>query len=344
MFSGIAVAGRETVARLATSLSAEFRPVVIGLLTDRSSHVRGIAIETLTRTRLDPAEAPAIEALLTRAASDLRRGALTMLASLPPVAAQASAARLAASKDERQRDAGAELVRLLGPVPSDTGTSRSDTPRTGTPGAGGDKPVDLRATYLGRAHRADRAEVAEEARPPDRSTVGAAAAGDRRARRQAPRRPGDPRQLARQAGDALRRRQALPDALRTRLRTGLAGDADDAGSASRMVLGEVFRAWWAERPDALRGPDDGRDALRAHALAATSPPRWLGFAGGSVVAALVPASGERRPDRLVARPAAPVHRQPAVRAHPPRRRQARHVLAGGRACERSRHRRVPGRA
>jgi hypothetical protein len=42
-FSGIAVAGRETVARLATSLSAEFRPVVIGLLTDRSSYVRGIA-------------------------------------------------------------------------------------------------------------------------------------------------------------------------------------------------------------------------------------------------------------------------------------------------------------
>ena len=293
-FSGIAVAGRETVARLETSLSAEFRPVVIGLLTDRSSYVRGIAIETLTRTRLDPAEAPAIEALLTRAASDLRRGALTMLASLPPVDAQASAARLAASKDKRQRDAGAELVRLLGPVPSDTGTSRSVTPRTGTPAAGGDKPVDLRATYLaGRT----------------------APTGPRSLKKGGPRSDQRSARLLREIDELAVRHRDVPVTLANwqgkremlfgdvrhfpmpferRLRSGLAGDADDAGSISRMVLGEVFRTWWAERPAALRGPDDGRDALRAHALAATVPAAGggSGFAEGSVVTALVgPASG-----------------------------------------------------
>ena len=46
--------------------------------------------------------------------------------------------------------------------------------------------------------------------------------------------------------------------------------------------------WWAERPDALRGQEDARDALRAHALAATIPAGGggSGFAGGSAVAAL----------------------------------------------------------
>ena len=91
---------------------------VISLLSDRSSQVRGIAIKALTKTRLPPSEAAAVEALLTRAATDIRRGALTMLASLPPDAARASAARLAASKDKRQRDAPpVELFREIGGKP-----------------------------------------------------------------------------------------------------------------------------------------------------------------------------------------------------------------------------------
>src|SRR5690348_15943606 len=103
----------ESAAGQRTVLPAELRPVVIGLLTDRSSWVRAIAIKALTATRLDPAEAPAVEALLTRAATDVRRGALTLLASLPPDDARASAARLAAGKAKRQRDAATELLREI---------------------------------------------------------------------------------------------------------------------------------------------------------------------------------------------------------------------------------------
>ncbi|MGH3246063.1 MAG: DUF5724 domain-containing protein [Trebonia sp.] len=265
----------------AHSLPAEFRPVVISLLTDRSPQVRGIAIEALTKTRLDPADAPAIEALLTRAASDLRRGALTMLASLPPAAALASAARLAASKDKRQRDAGAELLRVLGP-----GAPGPGVPGTLTSGAVGDQPADLRATYLtGRSEPARPRRLARGPRPDQRSArllleIDEIAAGHRDV----------PVILASWQG----RQEMLfgdvkhfPAPFGPRVRAGLAADAADAGGLDRMVLGEVFRAWWAGRPGALRGPDDARDALRAHALAVSLPAGGsYGFAASPVTAAL----------------------------------------------------------
>ncbi len=280
---------RASVARLIAGtarpgLPGEFRPVIIGLLTDRSSHVRGIAIEALTKARLDPADAPAIEALLTRAASDLRRGALTMLASLPPAAARASAARLAASKDKRQREAGAELLRLLGPGMPGPGTSGRGTSEIVTPG---DNPEDLRATYLaGRTQPARPRRLARGLRPDQRSA-----------------------RLLREIDEIAARYRDVPVTLTSwqgrqemlfgdvrhfpapfgpRPRTGLTTDTAAADGASRMVLGEVFRAWWAARPGALRGPDDARDALRAHALAVSLPAGGdnSGLAPGPMVAAL----------------------------------------------------------
>jgi hypothetical protein len=95
-------------------LDAGLRQVLVELLGDRSWHVRRKALEALRAVRLDPAEAPAVEMLLTRTASDVRRAALTLLATLPADAARASADRLAASKDKGRRDAGAELRRELG--------------------------------------------------------------------------------------------------------------------------------------------------------------------------------------------------------------------------------------
>ena len=337
----------------ARTLPASLRPVVIGLLTDRSSHVRGIAIEALTRTRLDPADAPAIEALLTRAASDVRRGALTMLASLPSTAARASAARLAASKDQRQRTAAAELLRVLGPGPSSTVTSGSGSPNTVTsgtvtgapmtsgpvtassgtassgtaspvtaspvtagaatagavsPGVGVGRPEDLRAAYLaGRSEPARPRQLARRPRPDRRSA-----------------------HLLREIDQIASRHRDVPVTLvswqgeqemlfgdirffpapfdpRPRTVPGSVGTASastasastvpassgaapaDPGSRVDMVLGEIFRDWWASRPGALRGPDDARDALRAHALAASLPVAGDGFGlpPGSVVAMLV---------------------------------------------------------
>jgi hypothetical protein len=244
---------RASVARLLAEKQGplvEFRPVVIGLLTDRSSYVRGIAIKALTKTKLDPAEAPAIEALLTRAASDLRRGALTLLASLPTAAAHESAARLTASKDQRQRDAAAELRRLLGGAPS------------------GDEPRDPRATLAGgRSEPARPRRLARAPRPDERSA-----------------------QILREIDEIAVRHRDVPVTIASwqgqremlfgdvrqfgppfgvLVRPGLPMDAGDAGGPGGIVLGEVFRAWWTGRPDGLRGPDDGRDALRAYALGAS---------------------------------------------------------------------------
>jgi hypothetical protein len=51
-------------------------------------------------------------------------------------------------------------------------------------------------------------------------------------------------------------------------------------TAGEMVLGEVFREYWADRPAGLRGEDDRLDALRAYALAAISrAPLAVGPAG-----------------------------------------------------------------
>src|SRR5262249_3113888 len=100
------------------ALTADLRAVMVRLLGDRSSSVRQAVIRALSRTRLAPSEAPAVEALLTRGAADLRRGALTVLASLPPDAARASAARLAASPAARPREAAPAPLRAAGPAPA----------------------------------------------------------------------------------------------------------------------------------------------------------------------------------------------------------------------------------
>jgi hypothetical protein len=292
-------------------LPTSLRPVVIGLLTDRSSYVRGIAIEALTRTRLDPADAPAIEALLTRAASDVRRGALTMLASLPSAAAQASAARLAASKDKRQRAAAAELLRVLGTGPSSTVTSGPGSARTAasgtvingtlTPGTvtggpvvsavscgNGGRPEDLRETYLaGRSEPARPRPLARRPRPDQRSArllreIDEIAAKHRDVPVTLVNWQGEQEMLF---GDI----SYFPEPFEPRPRTGPDSDGTDSDGTRRMVLDEVFRAWWTSRPGELRGPDDARDALRAHALAVSisAGGHGSGLAPGPMVAMLV---------------------------------------------------------
>ena len=265
----------------APGLPGEFRPVIIGLLTDRSPLVRGIAIEALAKACLDPADAPAIEALLTRAASDLRRGALTMLAALPPAAARDSAARLSASKDKRQREAATELRRVLDPdLP---GPGRPDVV---APGAPDDHPAGLRAAYqAGRSEPGRPRRLARRPRPDRRSGRLLLEIDDIAARHR-----DVPVTLANWQGSQemlLADVKHFPAPFGPRPQAGTTGAAS-TGDPSRMVLGEVFRAWWADRPGALRGPDDARDALRAHALAASLAGNGGGpaFPPGTVVAGL----------------------------------------------------------
>jgi uncharacterized protein DUF5724/uncharacterized protein DUF4132 len=238
----------------ATALTPELRAVLISLLGDRSPGVRSVALKTLEKLTITPAEAPAVEALLTRSAADIRRGALTLLASQPAAAAKASAERLAASTDNRQRDAAAELRR-----------------ETGAAGAG--EIEDLRVTLPGprteplRPRMPRRPRDADDARADGERARGVIAAIDELAHqhRDVPVTvsswQGTQEVLF---GDAA----FLPGPfarLRSRRGTG------ETGTARDMALGHIFRGWWADRPGALRGEDDGLDALRALVLTHLEP-------------------------------------------------------------------------
>jgi hypothetical protein len=249
-------------------LTADFRPAVISLLSDRSPLVRGVVIKALTKTSLPPSEAGAVEALLARAATDVRRGALTMLASLPPDAVQASAARLAASKDKRQRDAAVELFREIGGKPRDGAA--------GDPGLVQPPIEDLHDTLTaGRTRPAQPQHPKRRCKPDGRAANVLAALGEIAARHrnvpvtisswQGSREMlfGDVKHFPSPFGNAIQTARVWPG-------QGAAASMP-GGSPARsgeMVLGEAFREYWTGRPAGLRGDDDGLDALRAYALAA----------------------------------------------------------------------------
>lgn len=261
------VTGRGAVATLITGetywgasrprppqLTPETRPVLIGMLSDRSTHVRAIALRGLAKSRLAPSEAPAIEALLTRGATDVRRGALTLLKSLPAGEARASAARLAASKDKRQREAAAELLREIGGA-----TVARPVPPVPAP------MEDLHRTFASSAPRTKPRPL--KLRKPGKEAAGILTALDEiaAAHRDVPVRitwwQGTEEMLL---GDVKDQQFPSPFGGPRRVRRNNGGEEEDAPHA--MVLGEVFRGWWAERPGTLRGGDDGLDALRAHIL------------------------------------------------------------------------------
>jgi hypothetical protein len=89
------------------------RAVLLGLLGDRTSWVRERALTTLADTTIQPAELPALEALLTRRTADLRRGILQLVLRQPDDHVLESVDRLLAARQEPQRRAGLELLRLL---------------------------------------------------------------------------------------------------------------------------------------------------------------------------------------------------------------------------------------
>ncbi|MBE9178027.1 DUF4132 domain-containing protein [Oculatella sp. LEGE 06141] len=108
--------GRSSAATLLSEIKpwdAEIRATLFQLLSDASSWVRERVIRLLQHCEIAPAESIQLEQLLTRTASDLRRGILGLLLSQPDEAAIASAERLLVAKKAPQRQAGLELVREL---------------------------------------------------------------------------------------------------------------------------------------------------------------------------------------------------------------------------------------
>jgi hypothetical protein len=104
-----------TAAQLASAVATEpsARETLFALTGDAAPSVRELAFAGLAKCKITQAEAIRIEDLLRRKASDVRRGALTMLLAQEDSAALASAKRLAESDKAEQRAAGAELLAQL---------------------------------------------------------------------------------------------------------------------------------------------------------------------------------------------------------------------------------------
>ena len=262
---------REAFARVAESAPAlpdDVRDALLDMAGDRSQMVRARALDALRKARLAPADAPRVERLLTRKASDLRRGVLTLLAGLPTTEVLASARRLWAGT-AAQRDAACELLGVIRD-PSDEvhdlGASFAETANEHQGKLlekvlGGTPAVERQGPGLGMYDPARRtASVRPEAPVRD-----------------APFSSDVARRIVGELDDLAESSRDTPLVLTTwqGTREVLLADArwlpspfgyrpgvpleDDA--AGGMVLPHVFRAWWEDRPSDLR--EDGFDALRA---------------------------------------------------------------------------------
>jgi hypothetical protein len=92
---------------------ATARDTFLAWVGDNSRGVREAALEGLQKCDVSLADAPKLEALLTRGAGDLRRGILGLLLKQADAGALASADRLLAAGAAPQRLAGLELLRQL---------------------------------------------------------------------------------------------------------------------------------------------------------------------------------------------------------------------------------------
>jgi hypothetical protein len=89
------------------------RELLLQLVGDPSATVRKAAIEAAATIKIEPREAPGLEALLRRKPGDLRRGVIRLLVNQSDPHALASADRLLATGDAQQRLGGLEGLRHL---------------------------------------------------------------------------------------------------------------------------------------------------------------------------------------------------------------------------------------
>ncbi len=88
----------------------ETQDALLSLVGDASHYVRERALQALKQHQVSPVEAERLEAMLTREASDLRRGIIDMLLKQSDDEVLANVDRLLASSDPQQRLAGLELT------------------------------------------------------------------------------------------------------------------------------------------------------------------------------------------------------------------------------------------
>ena len=263
-------------------LDADLRAVLVTMVGDRSPLVRGAAVRAMERLRVEPSEATALEVLLTRKAGDLRRGVIGLLAKQPVTDAVRSAERLWAAGDEAQRDAACELLGAMPSRPDDAVA----TARRFALDAPTERQQELLDEVVGISGVAGSDDLGLGLFDPSR---------------RAPVRP--PKAIAvRMVTDVTRGiLSGLDDLVHEHRDTTFTvmtwqGSADvllaDArflpspfalapqyGPAEQegqgLILPELFRGWWADRPSACR-EDDALDALRAlTAVGATGGHDWF---------------------------------------------------------------------
>jgi hypothetical protein len=248
------------------TLDSDLRTAVVTMVGDRSSGVRQVAVEAMGRLTPTPEEAIELEGLLTRKAGDLRRGVLGLLKKLPLDQALASVRRLWEGATP-QRDAACELLSeiertdavveiaraLLDDGPSATGRDLLEAAvgakveATNDPRLGLFDPIDLTPPRTPE-RRAVRRYI-DDASFRIIETLDALADAHK----------DTPFELVSWQG---RTEVLLGDATwlpAPGQRHGPGGDDPTAG----MILPEVFRTWWEERPTDHRDASDGLDALRA---------------------------------------------------------------------------------
>jgi len=270
--------------RVATMLAAlpewdtDVHDTIFALVRDRSSWVRAGILNIIAARPLAPADAPTLEALLTRKSSDARRGALTLLLKQDDDEALGSAERLLAARHPLQRLAGLDLLQELageGRRPTQC-RARAERYRAARDGAG-----------LLTSDEAARLDAMLESAPdagaaPALDNVLGLIAPDDRAMPVQPRR----RRVAIDTPAAravLTRLDALVEANRETpitVKTWRGGEETLLGNAGwsfptpasgvaaeddardNLPLAEVWRRWEAERPAAERDAD-GLELVRA---------------------------------------------------------------------------------
>ena len=266
------------IGEMGPRLTPDLRATVVAMVGDRSASVRQAAVVAMGKLRVHPSEAPSLEGLLTRKASDLRRGVLGLLAAMPEQEAIRSAERLW-DGDTAQRDAACELLRLFKERPAAVAVARrlAGSPSlsarqsellgdiTGTP-----SPAAVHADDPGLGlYRPDgRAAIHPPTAPRRRSFVSETAARIISAVDDLAETHRDtPLLIATWQGS---RETLLSDApwLPSPFHRLPGVDAEQEGAG--LILADVFRPWWDGRGRELRESAPDLDALRALTASATA--------------------------------------------------------------------------
>ncbi|HEC08023.1 MAG TPA: hypothetical protein ENI86_00480, partial [Acidimicrobiales bacterium] len=248
-------------------LDGDLRRAVVKLVGDRSSMVRKCAVEAMEGLQVDAAEALELEPLLTRRAGDLRRGVIGLLGRLPVSDALDSSRRLW-NGSELQRDAACELLSTLDRRPAVVATAQgfladgaSETQQAFLALVVGEKQSGVDDRTLGLF-------TPDEMTAPHPPHTGPE--GRRFSDPAAFRILGELDDLAESHRNTVLELVTWQDSTEVLLAdaTWLPGafhrNRAWAGELDwGMVLPEVFRGWWDNRPADCRGESEALDALRA---------------------------------------------------------------------------------